>query len=233
MNWATRPRCAHPAQGRRGRVGDQGRSVDTKAGWALRYLRALLLSSMALALAIVAHLSAGGLLPELWTFGAMLALSVLLSGRWFGREASTFEIVSLLAAGQTLMHGAMTALAGHVGDTAPPPSSPGHALVHAAEHLIEDMTPEHAPMALAHLVAAVLTGLWLARGERALWNLLRLLASTTRETLHLVLRPAATPPQASRLLLPAPPFLLERSTRALFLATTHVRRGPPVGAGAH
>ena len=36
-----------------------------------------------------------------------------------------------------------------------------------------DLTGAHAVMALAHLAAAVLVGLWLAVGERALWHLRR------------------------------------------------------------
>lgn len=42
------------------------------------------------------------------------------------------------------------------------------------QHLIADMAGPNAVMALAHLVAAALVGLWLAAGERALWTVLAL-----------------------------------------------------------
>ena len=41
-------------------------------------------------------------------------------------------------------------------------------------HLAEDLTAAHAVMALAHAAAAAVVGLWLARGEHALWLLVAL-----------------------------------------------------------
>jgi len=40
------------------------------------------------------------------------------------------------------------------------------------QHLVEDMTGPHAVMAVVHLAAAALVGVWLASGERALWTLI-------------------------------------------------------------
>ena len=78
--------------------------MDPRACWSLRYVRALVLSTGALGLAVFAHISAGGLLPDIWAFGAMLALCTLVSGLRLGTEASRLEIVALLVAGQTVMH---------------------------------------------------------------------------------------------------------------------------------
>jgi hypothetical protein len=52
------------------------------------------------------------------------------------------------------------------------------------QHLVADMTQQHAVMALAHLLAAVAVGLWLARGERALWALLALTAGLATQLLE-------------------------------------------------
>jgi hypothetical protein len=108
--------------------------------------------------------------------------------------------VLLLVGGQTFIHGALTASSGHRGDpplrTAPAPLAPvtptgrstfadqvDSAMPQGAtqltvpapvQHLIDDLTGPHAVMALAHVAAAVVIGLWLAHGERMLWSLLAL-----------------------------------------------------------
>jgi hypothetical protein len=120
----------------------------------------------------------------------------------------------LLMAGQTFIHGALTALAGHRGD--PPlarfpaaqavhhlpvvPSGDGRRVgslydqLYAnqpsvgsqltvpapVQHLLADLTGPHAVMALAHLGAAAVVGLWLAVGERALWTVLALMGDGVR-----------------------------------------------------
>jgi hypothetical protein len=48
------------------------------------------------------------------------------------------------------------------------------AVPYPVQHLLADLTGAHAAMAVAHLTAAVVVGLWLAMGERALWTVLRL-----------------------------------------------------------
>jgi hypothetical protein len=63
---------------------------------------------------------------------------------------------------QELAHGA------HV------PDSAALALPAPVQHLLADMTGPHALMAVAHVLAAVAVGLWLACGERALWTVLGL-----------------------------------------------------------
>lgn len=98
-------------------------------------------------------------------------------------------------------------------------------------HLIDDLH-SHLPMMLAHLLAAVLVGLWLAAGERCLWHLLHLTARRAARIVAplqllsalrwLALRAAVrrVPSPPGRL---DPPRLLLRVTRCV------VRRGPPAG----
>ncbi|WKV70755.1 hypothetical protein AW27_004000 [Streptomyces sp. PCS3-D2] len=81
-----------------------------------------------------------------------------------------------------------------------------------------------AGMLLAHLLAAVLCGLWLAHGERALFRVVRAVAARLRTPLCLLLRPAAV---AHR---PRPRVRRARRTRAprqLFLVHAITSRGPP------
>jgi hypothetical protein len=106
------------------------------------------------------------------------------------------------------------------------------------QHLLADMTQQHAAMALGHLLAAVAVGLWLARGERALWALLALTAthllepalirwSTIAAGVHLeavsLVRLLRQP--ADTRIEPARP--IERA-----LARSVVRRGPPAALAA-
>ena len=84
------------------------------------------------------------------------------------RPASRGRVVLLVVTGQTLVHGVLTALSGHVGDE--PVTGNGPLWLH---HLSEDLTADHAAMAVGHALAAAAVGLWLAVGETALWAVLR------------------------------------------------------------
>ncbi|MEW2413049.1 hypothetical protein AB0953_04900 [Streptomyces sp. NPDC046866] len=83
-----------------------------------------------------------------------------------------------------------------------------------------------AGMLAAHLLAAVLAGLWLAYGERAAFRLLRLLAAWFRAPLHLLFVPARIPHR--------PPVRGRRerrhsALRQLLLVHAITSRGPPAG----
>jgi hypothetical protein len=194
--------------------------------------RAFVTSLISLLLAVAAHLSAGGLLPALWTFPLMLLLCTACTALWMGREASPGRLAALLVAGQTTIHLAMTALAGHGETVEPGPTNIAGALREAGEHLLADLTPAQAPMALAHLAAAARAGLWLARGERFLWHTLRLVAQSARTALLLVVRRVrlfpATTPISRRVDAGHLPVLHLQ----LLLGDTHARRGPPVSLRA-
>lgn len=194
--------------------------VDLRAGWVLRAVRALVLSAVALGLAFVAHVSAGGVRPDTWTIVVLLGICALGSSVWLGREASRLQILLLLMGGQTLLHGAMTVTSGNAGD---------HGTVMTTlQHLFEELTLAHAPMTLAHLAAAALTGLWLAHGERALWDLIGLAAHATRRAVLSLAVPHVCGVRLSGSHPPAASFLVAAPICQVFLCDTHVRRGPPV-----
>ena len=106
------------------------------------------------------------------------------------------------------------------------------------QHLVADLGA-HAPMALAHLVAAAGVGLWLAYGERLLWQLVALSAPAWRQlgaTVASAVRDARAALVASlgthRRLLPrrpvtAPDLHSARPPVEVGLAASVVRRGPP------
>jgi hypothetical protein len=179
------------------------RPVPAATG-ALLWIRAAVVSTFALGVGAVAHVQAGGLLPGPGALLAMVLGATLASAPLLRRQGSTVRIVALLVAGQSAVHVALSATAGHRGDpltprvapVAPPAGTGGgrrgsyfdvayasNVREHAGSlsvpapllHAITDAT-EHPLMALAHLLAAAACGWWLARGERALWRLLELSA---------------------------------------------------------
>ena len=241
--------------------------VPVSFGLALRWFRAALTATVVVQLGAVAHVMAGGVLPEATTMVPLVAGVLLMCGMVLARPSSTRRIVLLLVAGQTLVHGVMTMAAGHVGDGVP--SSTGGAGVEAPDlthlhasadpgvptfqrlsdgaapepgsaslvsepvaHLLADLTGAHAPMAVAHVLAAALVGLWLARGERALVALLGLLA-TALPALVVALAPLMVTWDRSRLARPAPGRGTEREIDSLLTgrrsdaSRARTRRGPP------
>ncbi|MFD3329040.1 hypothetical protein [Streptomyces sp. NPDC058701] len=95
-------------------------------------------------------------------------------------------------------------------------------------HGVTAMSP--AGMLTAHLLAAVLCGLWLAYGERAAFRVLRAVAGRLGTPLRLLLHRPATPlrpgPHARR-------TRRHRTPRRLFLVHAITSRGPPTGTAVH
>ena len=248
-------------------------AMGQPVGLGLRWVRAGLVAAVAMGSGVLAHVSAGGLMPGRGSLVLLFLVCLVSAGSLLGRPASAVRVVLLVMAGQTFIHGALTAMSGHRGDPpltrspvpqAPVPTvhipagggrrvgslyeqvyanQPGAARTQLAvpapvQHLMADLTGPHAVMALAHLGAAVLVGLWLARGEHALWALLALAADRAVEL---------TPPRllgrlrVSGILssLRAGGAVLRRRApvtaawrrprprQGLVLARTVVRRGPP------
>ncbi|MEU6428643.1 MFS transporter [Microbispora sp. NPDC046973] len=178
----------------------------------LRLARAAAFTAVCLGLGVVAHLFSGGAVaPGALALGlpAVFAAALPLSGG----ERTLRAILPLLAALQVGLHvlfalsspspspSAWHALAGHV--------MAGHA--HAGPGF---------GMLLGHGWAVVLTALWLARGEAALWALLRRLAVRLTRIAADPAPPVFTPPASPH---PDEPRL-PRSVAPRHCVT---RRGPP------
>jgi len=216
--------------------------VNQPAGPALRWCRAVVLALVTLVAGAAAHTSADGLLPAWPVMGLLLVLTTVTCRPLLARPAPAGRVVALAVAAQTGVHVALSATAGHRGDpiapvTPLPPVTLGQAhgaadvsaaqsaahsatgavptLSESLHHLASDL-----PMMLLHLAAAAVVGLWLARGERAVWTLLALAWRVVALPDAVV---AVTPLRAVvvRRELPAAPSL-----RALAPVVT--RRGPPV-----
>ncbi|MFC5819652.1 MFS transporter [Nonomuraea harbinensis] len=174
-----------------------------------RLARTAVFAVVCLSLGMVAHSLAGGSVPG----PAMVAGFFVAAGGAYplaGRERGPRAILALLGGLQLVLH-VMFSLSHAV--------SPAAGAAHAA-HASAGLAPDLG-MLVAHGWAVGLTALWLARGEAALWGLLRRLATR----LVTVLLPVpATPfvelPHAE------PPVL-----RSAILRHAVSGRGPPAVIG--
>ncbi|KFG72007.1 hypothetical protein [Streptomyces mutabilis] len=116
-----------------------------------------------------------------------------------------------------------TGAAVHGGHAVHPPHDVNGA--DAVGHATVSMSPSG--MLAAHLVAALLCGLWLAHGERAAFRIVRSLAARLVAPLRLPLRPAAPPhrPRAGHRRAAS-----DRTPRRPSTAHAITSRGPPAGA---
>ncbi|MEV4340192.1 hypothetical protein [Streptomyces sp. NPDC049590] len=143
---------------------------------------------------------------------------------------------------------------GHLLCAAPPGSGPEHGatpapmapmvpqmtgVVHSMGPMDHTATAHHAAhgtggmppggMLTAHLLAALLCGLWLAHGERAAFRVLRALAGWLAAPLRLILRPPV-PPYRPRV--GARRGRSDGTLRRLLLTRAVTSRGPPEGCAA-
>ncbi|WP_182907324.1 MFS transporter [Microbispora sp. H13382] len=174
----------------------------------LRLARAAAFTAVCLGLGVLAHLFSGGeVTPGALALGlpAVFAAALPLSGG----ERTLRAILPLLAALQAALHVLFALSSPSTVDVATGHLLAGHA--HAGPGL---------GMLIAHGWAVVLTSLWLARGEAALWALLRRLAVRLA---RIAADPA--PPVFAPLASPHPDEpLVPRSVAPRHSVT---RRGPP------
>ncbi|WP_203872301.1 MFS transporter [Planomonospora parontospora] len=178
----------------------------------LRLTRAAVFSAVCVTLAALGHVAAGGSGPEPWALAAGAAAVVALSVSLAGRERSAGTVTAVLTGAQAVLH-ELFALGG------------GPAAPSLAGHLHDRGLGQSLGMLLAHLTATLITGWWLARGETALWALLRAAAHHLGSAFRLLTGavPLPAPPPAALPVLPPVPV------RGL-LRHTVSRRGPPLPA---
>jgi hypothetical protein len=200
------------------------------------FLRAASLSTGALTLAAWAHVAGAGDLPSPGILLAVLALTVLAATTATRLKLNFPAVLSILGAGQFVLHEAFTAF-----------SSPGAAVGAAASGLHESHLAGaasgaainftaapviagsghfHDPgsvagilMLVAHALATAACALLFAKGEAALWALAAWLRPLVR------LPEAVTPDAGTPPAVPGPPAVIPlRPWRNL---RQHSRRGPP------
>ncbi|WP_329071454.1 hypothetical protein [Streptomyces sp. NBC_01429] len=218
------------------------------AGWCLRTVRAAMFAAVCVLLAALGHVVMSGSPVPWW---AMTAAALATGGAGWclaGRERGLPLIVSVVVVVQGALHSSFSLAQSAVGQSAP--GSTGHG---ATGHGAGSMDMDSADMArmgaghlaheghgmdggmsssgmfVAHLLAALLCGVWLAYGERAAFRVLRALAWRLTAPVRLLLA------------LPAPPHrprvrvrrgFPDRAPRLLVLVHAITSRGPPEGTAA-
>jgi hypothetical protein len=225
--------------------------METALDARLRWLRALLVGSVAFFLGTAGHVMADGLLPGPVGLATLFACSTLLALPVLGSRVSSVRTVALLVGGQTLIHLCLTLTAGHAGQqrtghhplvpagTTSLPTVDGRRVGSLQDaylgtgdgpvapvvpgHLVGDLQA-HAPMMAVHLLAAALVGLWLAHGERLALAVVTLTGHRLVAIVQVEV-PVAVPAgsRASYAALHAP-----AGPRSVWLTRPGSRRGPPL-----
>ncbi|RZB14449.1 hypothetical protein StrepF001_38135 [Streptomyces sp. F001] len=220
------------------------------AGWCSRTVRAAVFAAVCVLLAALGHVLMSGSHVPWWALAGGAAVTA--GGGWClaGRERGLPLIVAVVATAQTALHSAFSLAQSATGGQHTVPSDTGavgHDMsaahmssmhmgsmpMHSMDAMDLGHTAGHAMggssssgMIAAHLLAALLSGLWLAHGERAAFRILRAVAGWLAAPLRLPLAVPA-PPQAPR---PRPRRRSSaRSPRRLLLVHAITLRGPPLG----
>ncbi|CAL9282243.1 hypothetical protein [Streptomyces sp. SudanB52_2052] len=216
------------------------------AGRCARAIRAAVFAAVCVVLAALGHVMMSGDHVPLPALVAGWAVTGVAGWCLAGRERGLRLVVAVAVAVQTALHSAFS-LAPRAPGTGPATdaSSPGAhsmdmgAMGHGTASM-ESMSQHmghmgHTPggdsslgMLAAHLLAALLCGLWLGHGERAAFRLLRAVGGRLAAPLRLLLAPPTPPPPPVRVGRPSS----DRAPRLSLLVHAITSRGPPAGAAA-
>ncbi|MFF7467319.1 hypothetical protein [Streptomyces sp. NPDC008092] len=223
------------------------------AGWCARTIRSAVFAAVCVLLAALGHVMMSGNRVPGWALAAALALTGALGWALSGRERGLPLVVSAAVGAQTVLHSGFSAAQVWTTHTAPMGSMSMRMSMRVDTHMdmagdmgamntgSMHMGPAHTDpfaylgfgtggtastgMFAAHLLAALLCGLWLGHGERAAFRIVRAVAGRLMAPLRLLLTPPATPER------PRPRPHRRRSDRAprlLLLVHAITSRGPPV-----
>ncbi|MGW0910970.1 hypothetical protein ACWD1Z_04345 [Streptomyces sp. NPDC002784] len=224
------------------------------AGWGTRTTRAAVFAAVCVLLAALGHVLMSGSHVPAWTLAAGVAGAGAVGWCLAGRERGLPLVVTVVVAAQTGLHSVFSwaqsasGASGVSGGSGAAGSDVGAGHVHSMGamdmghvHHGGSMTAAVSPsaevsssvevsasvgMLAAHLLAALLCGLWLAYGEKAAFRILRAVAGWLAAPLRLLL---ALPAPADRS--PRPRLDRDRADRVPRLLLVHAitSRGPPVG----
>ncbi|MGQ4431744.1 MULTISPECIES: hypothetical protein [unclassified Streptomyces] len=205
------------------------------AGWGVRTVRAAMFAAVCVVLAALGHVLMSGRHVPGWALAAGLAATALAGWTLAGRERGLPLVVTLVVATQAALHSAFSLAQPTTGQS--PAMDMGSADMGSMHmgamdsmdmgHMSATTTdPSSTGMLAAHLLAALLCGLWLAHGERAAFRVLRAVATRLAAPLRLLLALPA-PPHRPRLRPRRPRS--ERAPRLLLLGHAITSRGPPLG----
>ncbi|MEV7392677.1 MULTISPECIES: hypothetical protein [unclassified Streptomyces] len=208
------------------------------AGWCARTIRSAVFAAVCVLLAALGHVMMSGSTVPGWALAAGMAVTAALGWALSARERGLPLVASAAVGAQTALHSGFSAA--QVWTTRTAPMGAMH-MDAAGDMASMHMGPAHMDpveylgfgtggtastgMLAAHLLAALLCGLWLGHGERAAFRILRALAGRLTAPLRLLLALPVTPER------PCPRLRRRRSDRAprlLLLVHAITSRGPPV-----
>ncbi|MFF4361376.1 hypothetical protein [Streptomyces sp. NPDC001604] len=210
------------------------------AGWCSRTVRAAVFAAVCVLLAALGHTLMSGSDVPAWALAAGTGATGSVGWCLAGRERGLPLIVTVVVAVQTVLHEAFSLAQSVTGASGPSVSMDmsGMGSMHMDPmdmahmdhmdhmgHAAADTSPS-AGMLLAHLLAALLCGLWLAYGEKAAFRILRAVAGWLAAPLRLLLALPATPERPRRHLRRR---RSDREPRLLLLVDAITSRGPPMG----
>ncbi|MFJ8081811.1 hypothetical protein ACIQ6Y_14475 [Streptomyces sp. NPDC096205] len=218
------------------------------AGRCSRAVRAVVFAAVCVLLAALGHVMMSGTSVPAWALAAGVAATGAAGWGLAGRERGLPLVVTVVVAAQTALHWAFSlaqSAAGSAGAASMDMSGMGPMGRRAMsgmdpmDHMNQMDHMDHMGhsmdggggassfgMLAAHLLAALLTGLWLAHGERAAFRILRAVAGWLAAPLRLLLALPLAPYG------PRPGALRPRSDRApalRLLVHAITSRGPPLG----
>ncbi|MGW1809642.1 hypothetical protein [Streptomyces sp. NPDC002078] len=212
------------------------------AGWCARAIRAAVFAAMCVLLAALGHVLMSGSDVPAWALAAGGAVTGAVGWCLTGRERGLPLIVTVVVAAQTVLHEAFScaqSASGSSGGSASMGMSGMGSMDMGAMHMDHrGMSPmghighsmdggwSSFGMLAAHLLAAVLCGLWLAYGEKATFRILRATAGWLAAPLRLLLALPGTP---DRPRVHMRRRRTDRTPRLLLLVHAITSRGPPVG----
>ncbi|MFG2777315.1 hypothetical protein ACGFY7_05545 [Streptomyces prunicolor] len=197
-------------------------------------------AAVCVVLAALGHVLMSGRHVPGWALAAGLAATGVAGWSLAGRERGLPLIVTLVVATQAALHSAFSLAQPATGTTAGQSAamdmgSADMGSMHMSATDSMDMGHVSAAttsgtsspgMLTAHLLAALLCGLWLAHGERAAFRVLRSVAGRLAAPLRLLLA-LPVPPHRPRFRPRRPRS--DRAPRLLLLVHAITSRGPPLG----
>ncbi|MFC8428130.1 hypothetical protein [Streptomyces sp. NPDC057253] len=207
------------------------------AGWCSRTLRAAVFAAVCVLLAALGHVLMSGAHVPSRTLAAGLVVTGCAGWGLAGRERGLPLIVAVAVLAQTALHTAFSL-------AQPPSAARDMGAMHMESMHMSGMDSMDTAqleassgvgalsywqpfgMYAAHLLAALVTGLWLAYGERAVFRVLRAVAGRLVAPLRLLLALPATPHRPRVRMRRA---RSERAPRLVLLVHAITHRGPPPG----
>lgn len=210
-----------------------------RPGWCSRALRAAVFAAVCVVLASLAHVMMSGSYVPAWSLSAGLVVTGAAGWCLTDRERGLPLTTTVVVAAQAVLHSAFSLAQSASGespatitnmtmDSMPTGSMDmGHMTTSDMDSMPMGASADGTPstgMLVAHLLAALLCGLWLAHGEKAAFRILRVVVGRLAAPLRL---PLALPTPLARPRIRRYRFHSERAPRLLLLVHAITSRGPP------